>query len=271
MKQWHKLAVGAALLTVVSGFGVAAASPNHSQPAGPHVVRPLMTPLDTSVESKFTPITPCRIVDTRLTGARVTPGLPRDFHARGTMGFVGQGGKSGGCGVPTAATSIQVTLTSVNALGTGFLRTAPFGQPVPNATFLNYTNTLSLGTGGTVTLSPSGSTKDFTLASFFKATHVVVDVTGYYIAPIWARVNAGTTPSIVAGSRFTGVTNLGVGTTQVDFDRNIASCSYDATPFFTGFTIEVQPRSGDVNGVFVFTTTAAGAAAYVPFYLTVIC
>src|SRR5207247_9417884 len=60
---------------------------------------------DSAADLVYTPVIPCRIIDTRLAGAggALAPGTPRDFHVSGTAGFESRGGKVGGCGVPAGA------------------------------------------------------------------------------------------------------------------------------------------------------------------------
>ena len=50
----------------------------------------------------YTPVTPCRIVDTRVAGAGgpLMPGVPRDFLVSGTVNFAAQGARPGGAGFP---------------------------------------------------------------------------------------------------------------------------------------------------------------------------
>src|SRR5437773_6789195 len=47
----------------------------------------------------YTPVPPCRIIDTRLAGGLIPAGGTRSFRATGA-GFAGQGGIAGSCGVP---------------------------------------------------------------------------------------------------------------------------------------------------------------------------
>jgi hypothetical protein len=53
-------------------------------------------------------------------------------------GFVPQGGNSGGCGVPTSAIAVRVSVTTTQSAGAGYLIGWPFGQPQPNANFATY-------------------------------------------------------------------------------------------------------------------------------------
>src|SRR5262245_22785889 len=54
----------------------------------------------------YTPVTACRVFDTRLTAeGRIAPGATRDFLIAGMQGFTAQGGAYGGCGVPLGPTT----------------------------------------------------------------------------------------------------------------------------------------------------------------------
>ena len=63
----------------------------------------------------FTPLTPCRIIDTRAAGGPIMPGSPRDFLVSGNLGFEGQGGTPGGCGIPDSATAAMLNFVAASA------------------------------------------------------------------------------------------------------------------------------------------------------------
>src|SRR4051812_43544521 len=90
--------------TMVSNWMSASARPAQHLSTG--VSAAARGSLDSSIESKSTPIPPCRIVDTRHAGGKLVAGAPRGFIAAGTAGFDAQGGAVNGCGVPKAATAI---------------------------------------------------------------------------------------------------------------------------------------------------------------------
>ena len=53
---------------------------------------------DADSDLLFVPVSPCRIIDTRLAGGRIAPGPGgvRHFEVAGTTGFEAQGGQAGG-------------------------------------------------------------------------------------------------------------------------------------------------------------------------------
>jgi hypothetical protein len=110
--------------------------------------------------SRFTPVTPTRVLDTRAT-ARAAPDavVPIDL----------------GSVVPTSASAVAMNVTSTGAVTTGYVTAWPCDQPQPDTSVLNVArnvtraNNVILSTGsGAVCLAAS------------MATDLVVDVTGYF-------------------------------------------------------------------------------------------
>jgi hypothetical protein len=88
----------------------------------------------------------------------------------------------------------------------------------------------------------------------------------------WAIVMANGT--LVRGLNTTSAANLGSpGNYEVVFNRNVSQCAYQATvtQSTVGAEIGAEPRSTNVNAVFVTTWSSAGAPANMPFHLFVIC
>ena len=69
----------------------------------------------TATENLYVPIKPCRIVDTREAGGILTSNSFRNFYVRGTSGFAGQGGTTGGCGLPLSAVAATLSMTTGNS------------------------------------------------------------------------------------------------------------------------------------------------------------
>ena len=70
----------------------------------------------------YTPVTPCRIVDTRAAVAgALAGGVVRLFDADGSS-FTAQGGGSTGCGIPLGvAQAVTMTIVAVLPAGPGHL------------------------------------------------------------------------------------------------------------------------------------------------------
>jgi hypothetical protein len=231
-------------------------------------------------ENKFTPIVPCRILDTRqATAGRLQVGSARVIDVRGGEAtFVQQGGNAGGCGIPSSASAIEATITAVDA-GSGFLRAWPANLTQPNATFMNYGPGLNISNTGTITLCGySGQScvnnQDLNLRAYGSATHLVVDVSGYYVPPMAAVVNFN--GALTRNSRAVSASRGATGIYFVAFDRDISQCTY----FANLGNVLGSPQSGSVTAtdllinsttVEVRTYSTAGALADRAFHLEVVC
>jgi V8-like Glu-specific endopeptidase len=136
-------------------------------------------------ELLYTPVTPCRIIDTRNTSAGIiAASTQRNFRVFGSGGVISaQGGTAAGCpspmGEPLAA---HINVIAVDPTGKGNLQAFPVGSSAGAGLSVNYntidTNLANAGTVKTVT----GGGADITVASNFSSAHTVVDVLGYYYA-----------------------------------------------------------------------------------------
>jgi hypothetical protein len=137
-------------------------------------------PGNLGVDLVFTPITPCRIIDTRLAGGAIGAGTTRNFVVGGTVNFAGQGGNVGGCGVPLAAAGAFINFVAVTPAGPGDLRVTPLGTAIPTASFINYSNLdpgLNVANGVASALGTAGS---ITIQADVSAVQLVADVMGFY-------------------------------------------------------------------------------------------
>ena len=142
---------------------------------------------DSADDLVYTPLTPCRIIDTRLAGGFMNGGTSRSFVVKGTTGFPAQGGTAGGCGVPTSATAVLINFVAVDPQGTGNLKGAPYPNPIPvTGSILNYqalNPNLNIANGFAFPVcdsSKSTCTFDITLFANGAGTQVVADVFGYF-------------------------------------------------------------------------------------------
>ena len=147
---------------------------------------------DSKSQLVYTPVAPCRIVDTRAAGGPLTPGAPRQFRLTG-LDLSAQGGNAAGCGVPKGrATVAFVNFVAVNPAGAGNLRAWAYSAPpapVPNSSVLNYA--LIAGAGLNIAnaialpiCDPSEPEQacpvDFLVQADGSATQLVADVVGFF-------------------------------------------------------------------------------------------
>jgi hypothetical protein len=138
----------------------------------------------------YTPVTPCRIFDTRGAGGSLAPGAARDFRVTG-VGLQSQGGATAGCNVPVGrATAALINFIAVNPAGPGNLRVWAYStppEPPPGASIVNYTTVpgaiLTLANGIALPICNPASTVcpfDLRIQADVNAVHVVGDVVGYF-------------------------------------------------------------------------------------------
>jgi hypothetical protein len=125
--------------------------------------------------TRFYPLTPCRVADTRLPpGPSGGPAIAANsFRSFPTAGI---------CGVPADARTVAINVTVASPGDVGDLRLYPLGDIVPTVSTLNFSAgrnrannaVVGLGLGGRLVVQcdmPSGSTA---------TTHVLFDVFGYF-------------------------------------------------------------------------------------------
>jgi hypothetical protein len=171
----ERLVLGLALVGLTAAAGAGEPSP---PPAAPLALGDLASQL------VYTPVPPCRIIDTRVAGGSLAPAVVRDFKVVGT-GLQGQGGEPAGCGVPAGrATAAVVNFVAVNPVGAGNLRAwayAPSLPPPPAASLINYSPGFNIANAVVVPLC-TVPTCDFDIRARADAsgTHLVADVLGYF-------------------------------------------------------------------------------------------
>lgn len=140
----------------------------------------------TDKDLTFTPVTPCRIVDTRVAGGPIAANSSRAFLAVAvTFGanFTSQGGSATNCGVAAInGSAVALNVTAVTPTGAGFTTVYPSGVSRPLAASINYTagsivnNTVVVGIPNPLAIT------DFIIYTFAQSDYVV-DIVGYYSMP----------------------------------------------------------------------------------------
>lgn len=134
----------------------------------------------------YTPVTPCRILDTRVAGGVIAADGSRDFNAVVGAGgnFSSQGGSATDCGAVAAGqAAVVINLTAVTPTTAGFATAYPFGASQPLAASVNYTPGAIVNNTLVVKLPTPLTTRDFTVYTFASA-HFVADIVGYYAPPV---------------------------------------------------------------------------------------
>jgi hypothetical protein len=136
---------------------------------------------NSSSDLVFTPITPCRIVDTRNAGGMISSLGTRVFNAW-AVSYSSQGGNAAGCGLPQSSdvAALVVNLLVISPIGAGWIAAWPNNTPMPVVSNLNFKTGDVLANSAVLKVWPSnGSWSLYTTTT----THFVTDVTGYYSRP----------------------------------------------------------------------------------------
>src|SRR4029453_8981612 len=136
----------------------------------------------TAADLAFTPVPPCRIIDTRASaGGLLVAGAAPSFFLRNAGGFAAKGGSATDCGIAPTATSVEMNYVAVGPAGAGDLRAYAFGSAAPTASVLNFANLpgLNIANGIAQHVCNPGTTtctKDLTVLADVSSTHLVADV-----------------------------------------------------------------------------------------------
>ena len=137
----------------------------------------------------FTPVTPCRILDTRLigggAGTPITAGGTGAYYTGGISSFASAGGSATDCGLQAAGLNIAavaVNFVVVSPSAAGYITVFPYNGVQPTASTVNYTAGAVVANSAIIKVSQVSITamSIYSLAT----THVVADVTGYYSKPV---------------------------------------------------------------------------------------
>jgi hypothetical protein len=122
---------------------------------------------------QFVALSPCRIVDTRVSSGKTGAFGPPTMNARTSRAFPA---KSSSCGIPTSAVAYSLSITALPAAHLGFLTVWPTDQALPLASTLNALNAASMSNGVIVPAAADGSFSVYVT----DATDLLIDVNGYF-------------------------------------------------------------------------------------------
>jgi Chaperone of endosialidase len=237
-------------------------------------------PVQAADRLMFNSVAPCRILDTRLSGAgALGSGETRTFHVVGsTSNFGGQGGHAGGCGLPGFAgpgqpqvQAVLLNFVAVTPAGAGHLTAWASDTAAPLASVLNYAKVtdqtlgvpLNLANGIAVPVRQDVEGDDISINAAPSSTHVVADVVGYWRTISLPSGAVGTTQiidsSVTAAKLAPGaavkslnaqtdaVTLAGTNGLSVSQGAGTVTVTSNATPNYSTNTIVSRDGSGNLN------------------------
>jgi probable HAF family extracellular repeat protein len=117
---------------------------------------------------QFVPVTPCRLVDTRITGGPIQGGGSRNFSVP----------QLGGCDISSSAAAFSLNVTAVPHGPLGYLTIWPAGESQPTTSLLNSTDGRTKANAAIVPAGNSGAVSIFVS----NTSDVVLDINGYFTA-----------------------------------------------------------------------------------------
>ena len=180
---------------------------------------------DLNQDLVYTPLQPCRIVDTRNTAAgQIAANSTRNFVSTNASNFTGQGGSATNCGTfGLSATAVALNVTAVTPVANGYTTVFPFGTTRPLSSNVNYYAGITAANGVIATIPNPLSTFDFTIYSNAQS-HYVVDILGYFAPPaatalecITVSGSAASVPANTYGYGFGVSCPAGYGSTNAGF------------------------------------------------------
>lgn len=161
---------------------------------------------DAASDLVYVPVTPCRILDTRVTGTPIAANGTLDVDVTAVSNYSFQGGDASNCGGVGAAGSFAaaaINFTVVTPGAAGYITAYPYLVTRPLAATVNYTAGDIRGNFAVVQLDQGASAPEMTIYSFAQ-THVVADIVGYYINPqataLQCQDTANSITSVAAGA-----------------------------------------------------------------------
>ena len=142
-----------------------------------------LNPTNALVDVVFTPITPCRIINTTVSGGPIAAGSTRNFVVAGTTGFAAQGGTPALRNPRGPAVAAVINYVAVNPAGAGTSGSRPSARRSPGQRHqLRGGARLNIANGvATKLCSPGASCRfDITIQASSSTTGLVADVFGYY-------------------------------------------------------------------------------------------
>jgi hypothetical protein len=145
--------------------------------------------VSTTSDAVFTPVTPCRLFDTRTTQGGtgpITAAGTKGFYIWGQSSYAAQGGSTTNCGIDagteTEAVAMNITIVTPNA--GGFITAYPSGAvSVPNAATVNFNAGDVKGNFTIVKVQQSTIATQHLAIYSTSMLDVVGDVVGYFARP----------------------------------------------------------------------------------------
>lgn len=172
----------------------------------------------------YTPVAPCRILDTRVAGGQIAANGTRNFVAINASNFTSQGGSATNCGtLGLSATAVAINLTAVTPAGAGFATAYPFGTTQPLASSVNYTAGAVVNNALIVQIPNPLASFDMTIYTFAQS-HYVADIVGYFAPPVATALQCVDTANSVVNVPAGGTANATAPACAAGYTPTATNC-----------------------------------------------
>lgn len=204
---------------------------------------------DADSDLVYVPVTPCRIIDTRVAGGAIAANTVRGFDVTSISSYAAQGGENSNCNGVGAAGSFAaaaINFTVVTPGAAGYMTAFPFGGTQPLAATVNYTSGDIRGNFAVVKLDQGPAANELSVYTFAQ-THLVADIVGYYIrttVPSMECVNTTQTSVVIPAS---GTDNANAPACAAGYAQTATNCETTSwlmpIVFFNGGTCSARNNS----------------------------
>lgn len=208
------------------------------------------TDVDAGMAAVFIPVTPCRLVDTRL--ANGPYGGPKLIGTR-TFNMI-----NGPCAdIPSGAVAYAVSLGVTQNTTGGFITAWPTGSPKPLVAQITWSAGQTLSTGAVI----AAGTDDSVDVASGVSTHFTMDLNGYYIGD--AAMNSGQRLTLFGDDQYGMVEGFNFNTSS-SWATGLWGEVSGSQDFTSGAYAVANSEVGITNGLWGATSSAdAGAAGVI--------
>lgn len=180
---------------------------------------------DSAADLVFVPVSPCRILDTRVAGGMIPATSARDFDVTVVSNYSSQGGASNDCGIGSAGAfaAVAINVIAVTPQASGFLTAYPYGTARPAASTVNYTAGSVVSNFAIIKLDQGSAASEMTIYSYAQS-HVVADVTGYFINPQATALQCVDTANAIFSVAAGGTANITAPSCPAGYTPTATNC-----------------------------------------------
>ena len=220
---------------------------------------------DSADDVVYTPVTPCRIIDTRNAVGPLQSNEIRTEDGFNATSFAAQGGAASNCGIPNGVAALTLNLVAVQPSGLGHLTLWPANAPEPNASTINFDSTTITIANGAIVPVDSGSNNRFNVKSVAQV-HLVVDVVGYFAPPVATAVQCTSVASSGTMIPVSSDATVAFPTCASGYTRTSGTCS-GTSGIPSGYLVETN-ASGcvfrNLSAVATYSATATSVCCRIP-------